>query len=123
MVGTKTKKLIVLGQTIQQRLQLGNEVASTSDVVENAEAKDHNSDGYGGEVFDLPESHKAGMKVPKGGSSCANCKFSEMKEDGPHCHSEYWVRWNGGETRLPVDDPETYCSDFWEARNNSKRLK
>ena len=69
---------------------------------------------YGGKgPFELPDNHKAGMIVPKGGSCCANCKFMEMRKDGPHCTASYWVQWNGGDSRLPVDDPETYCSDFW----------
>lgn len=70
---------------------------------------------YGGKgEFQLPDNHTAGVKVPKGGSCCANCKYGEMKDDGPHCNNKYWVEWNGGNSRLPVDDPETYCSDWWE---------
>lgn len=70
---------------------------------------------YGGKgKFSLPTTHIAGMKVPYGGSCCANCKFLEMKDDGPHCKNSYWVEWNGGESRLPVDDPKEYCSDWYE---------
>lgn len=72
---------------------------------------------YGGEgPFELPDDHVAGVKVPKGGSSCASCRYGEAKDDGPHCTNTYWVAWNGGESRLPVDDPETYCSDWWEEK-------
>ena len=71
---------------------------------------------YGGSKFELPATHKAAMVVPKGGSSCANCQFSEMKEDGPHCNNHYFVQWNSGKSRLPVDDPTTYCSDWFEAK-------
>lgn len=69
---------------------------------------------YGGEgAFALPADHVAGLRVPAGGSSCANCRFLEAKDDGPHCAEENFVRWNGGETKLPVTDPATYCSDWW----------
>ena len=90
------KKLIVLAQEFEEKLS--------------------KSEGeYGGKgPLILPKNHKAGVIVPKGGSCCANCKFGEMKDDGPHCNSPNWQIWNGGESRLPVDDPETYCSDFWE---------
>ena len=76
---------------------------------------------YGGEYggkgpFELPSDHQAGMIVPHGGSCCANCKFADIKEDGPHCTSTYWVQWNGGNSRLPVDDPLDYCSDFWQPK-------
>lgn len=73
-------------------------------------------DGYGGASFELPPNHSAGLVVPKGGSSCANCKYGDSRTDGPHCTSSYWVRWHNGNSRLPVDDPETYCSDFWEPK-------
>jgi hypothetical protein len=80
-------------------------------------AQDLADNNYGGKgKFELPPNHIAGVKVPKGGSCCANCKFGEMRDDGPHCNSTYWIEWNGGSSRLPVDDPETYCSDFWEPK-------
>lgn len=72
---------------------------------------------YGGKgKFHLPTNHIAGVIVPKGGSMCGNCKFGDMRDDGPHCTSTYWVEWNGGESRLPVDDPTTFCSDWWEPK-------
>lgn len=63
--------------------------------------------------FVLPPGHKPAMRVPKGGASCANCKFASIKEDGPHCGESHFIAWNGG-SRLPVNDPTTYCSDWWE---------
>lgn len=91
------RKLLVLAQEFEDKLD-----------------SDKNYGGKG--PFKLPPDHKAGMIVPKGGACCANCKFGEMREDGPHCKSTYWIEWNGGDSRLPVDDPETYCSDFWSPK-------
>lgn len=70
---------------------------------------------FGGKgPFNLPDDHVAAIKVPKGGSCCANCHFGEMRDDGPHCNEPNWTVWNGGNSRLPVDDPETYCSDWYK---------
>lgn len=91
----KTKQLFVLAQKFQQ--------------LTNSQEKNQ----YGGCEFVLPDTHQAGLIVPKGGSNCGNCKFGEMREDGPHCNNEHWIAWNCGESRLPVDDPTTYCSDWW----------
>ena len=66
---------------------------------------------YGGGPFKLPSDHKAGMKVPKGGSSCASCKF-HSKEDNT-CGNEYWVAWNKGNNKIPAPADE-YCSDWYE---------
>jgi hypothetical protein len=75
-----------------------------------------NDTAFGGKgPFILPDEHIAGMVVPKGGSSCANCRFADVRDDGPHCTESNWVAWNGGESRLPVDDPETYCSDWYQS--------
>lgn len=66
---------------------------------------------YGGKgKFELPKNHVAGMRVPKGGSSCASCKFLMDKN---HCSNTYWIEWNGGDTKLPYPADE-YCSDFYE---------
>lgn len=72
---------------------------------------------YGGKKFELPKTHEAGMKVPKGGSSCANCRFAGA--DGKNCMNKYWVEWNGGETRLPAP-ADSYCSDWYEP--NPKKM-
>lgn len=107
------KKLVVLGQSLSEKWQLGQETPVISDKVENASANDKQGE-YGGKgKFELPSDHKAGMKVPYGGSSCANCKFLRMEEDGPHCEASYFVQWNGGNDKIPTDDPKSYCSDWF----------
>jgi hypothetical protein len=73
-------------------------------------AVDANNYGGMGE-FILPDDHKAGMVVPKGGSSCANCRFAST--DGKHCLNVYWVEWNGGNPAIPAPADE-YCSDWYE---------
>jgi len=55
-----------------------------------------------------PPDHKPGMKVAKGGSCCANCKFW----DGKDCENSYYRVWNNGNGKIPTD-PTTYCSDWW----------
>ena len=82
------------------------------ELIKNAEPED----SYGGKgPFELPSDHKAGMKVTKGGSSCSNCKFGDPREDGPHCLNTYWVKWNGGDDKIPAPADE-YCSDFWQPK-------
>lgn len=66
---------------------------------------------YGGGEYELPPNHKAGLKVPKGGSSCANCIW--LGNDKVSCTNKYWVKWNGGDDKLPYPADE-YCSDWWE---------
>lgn len=64
--------------------------------------------------FILPPHHNPGMRVPRGGSSCANCTYVYHDASGkPHCWEPGFVLWNKG-TRLPVDDARDYCSDWWE---------
>lgn len=65
---------------------------------------------------EYPPSHKAGMKVPIGGSMCANCRF--LSDDQKHCTSDYFIRWEGenkpaGSNVIPAPIDE-YCSDFYE---------
>lgn len=62
--------------------------------------------------FELPSDHKPAMRVPKGGSSCAVCKFW----DGKDCENEYYRKWNNGSGKIPVSDPTTYCSDWFEEK-------
>jgi hypothetical protein len=57
-----------------------------------------------------PADHKPGMRVPKGGSMCANCKYLKDADKGL-CGNEYFVQWNGSEKIPgPID---SYCSDWW----------
>lgn len=112
-MGPKTKRLIVLGQTMQQRHQLGENTPSITDNWENALAKDHNSDGYGGEVFDLPPNHK-GALVSDVGFSCATCKWVNAEKH--ECNNKYYINWNDGSKKLPDAPLENICSDWWESK-------
>ncbi len=77
-------------------------------------AKSKSEGEYGGKgEFKLPVNHIAGMKVPKGGSSCAKCKF--LSEDKKNCGNKYWIKWNDGNTKLPAPADE-YCSDWFESK-------
>lgn len=70
--------------------------------------------------FVLPAYHEPGMRVPHGGSSCANCKYFTWDQNSePHCWEPHFAAWNGG-TRLPVDDPNDYCSDWWQPDAEAK---
>lgn len=60
----------------------------------------------------FPSNHQPGMKVPKGGSCCANCTFFKMKEGKPHCGESHFIKWNGNDL-IPTDDPASYCSDWY----------
>ncbi len=59
--------------------------------------------------------HKPGMRVPKGGSMCANCRFLKDREKRI-CGNEDFVAWNGSEI-IPgaVDE---YCSDWYMPRRS-----
>lgn len=60
--------------------------------------------------FELSKGHQPFMKVPKGGSSCSNCKF--LSEDKKNCVNKYFIEWYGkSELPQPIDE---YCSDFYE---------
>ena len=59
-----------------------------------------------------PPDHEAAMRVPKGGSCCANCEY--LGSDGASCTSSYFVRWNGS-AKLPAPADE-FCSDWWEPK-------
>jgi hypothetical protein len=65
--------------------------------------------GANGEMV-LPKWHKAGMKVPKGGSCCANCKYWDTEQEV--CTSEYYKNWAGTDT-IPYKADE-YCTNWWE---------
>jgi hypothetical protein len=57
-----------------------------------------------------PDDHKAGMRVPKGGSSCAVCEYLK----GPHeCGNKYFIQWNGSNRFEPAADE--FCCDWFEA--------
>ena len=58
----------------------------------------------------LPKSHRAGLKVPKGGSCCANCKYWNSGKEV--CTNEYYIKW--AQTNTIPYAPNEYCTDFWE---------
>ena len=63
-----------------------------------------------GKLPDYPDDHAVGSIVPKGGSSCAKCKYVR----GQDCAEEHFQQWNGGrKIPGPVD---SYCCDFFEAK-------
>ena len=66
-----------------------------------------------GRLFVLPPHHLPGLKVPRGGSCCANCVYVYHEGRQPHCWEPGFIAWNGG-TKLPVKDARDYCTDWWE---------
>ena len=59
-----------------------------------------------------PPDHEPGLKVPKGGSMCANCEYHNP--DGNICKNEYFIRWNGSD-KIPAP-ADQYCSDWYEPK-------
>ena len=78
---------------------------------------------YGGGEYELPKDHKAGMKVPKGGSCCANCEYwvVKPKSDQYHCANKYYQKWAGTDS-IPYA-PDEYCTDWWEPRKDLEKEK
>jgi len=61
--------------------------------------------------IEYPPDHNPGMKVPKGGSMCANCKYFDGKDS---CVNKYFIKWNGtGKLPAPANE---YCSDWYRER-------
>lgn len=68
---------------------------------------------YGGQgPMILPDSHKAGMQVPKGGSCCLNCEY--WNNNG--CTNKYYQKWAGTD-KIPVA-PDEYCTNWWEPKHS-----
>ena len=61
--------------------------------------------------FELPPDHRPGMRVPKGGASCAKCKYYAGHN---RCGNEYFQQWRGSDV-IPAP-PDQYCSDWFEPR-------
>jgi len=61
-----------------------------------------------------PSDHKPGMRVPKGGSNCANCEYLKDPEK-KICGNPYFVKWNGSE--IIPGEIDAYCSDWWEPKD------
>lgn len=60
---------------------------------------------------EYPKDHKPGMRVPRGGSMCANCEYLDRKTM-KDCTNEYFIRWNG--SNIIPGRVDEYCSDFYE---------
>lgn len=56
-----------------------------------------------------PRDHRPGMRVPFGGSSCANCEY--LSVDRTRCNNHYFQRWHG--TDLLPFPADQYCSDWY----------
>lgn len=56
----------------------------------------------------LPANHKLGMRVPKGGSMCANCEYLK---DAKTCGNKGFIKWNGS-GKLPAPSNQ-YCCDLY----------
>ena len=94
---SNVRRLIVLAETFARKLA--------------AEAEGD----YGGKgKFELPDNHKAAMQVTKGGSSCENCKWVDAENH--ECKSPYYIKWNGGDPKLPDLPLDEICSDWWEPK-------
>ncbi len=63
--------------------------------------------------FTLPPNHRPAFKVPKGGSSCANCKFLQDNA----CTSKNFIEWKG-DGKIPFAADE-YCSDWYEPKEGA----
>lgn len=63
-----------------------------------------------------PPGHEAGMRVPKGGSMCKNCRFLD-RDTMKDCTERNFIAWEGpdkpaGSSEIPYAIDE-YCSDWW----------
>lgn len=87
--------------------------AETSDEEESQEEESAEGSFGGKGPFVLPDDHKAGMRVPKGGACCANCFYASEEDGKPACNEPNFAVWNGGDRLLPAPADE-YCSDFWK---------
>jgi hypothetical protein len=66
-----------------------------------------------------PSTHVPGMRVPKGGSSCASCEY--LAVDKKSCKNVYFIKWNGSALiPAPIDQ---YCSDWYEPEEKIKDVK
>jgi len=73
---------------------------------------------YGGHDFKYPASHKLGLQVPYGGSMCKNCSF--LGTDHKTCKNKEFVKWQGGNNKLPYPD-ENFCCDLWASAKLLKK--
>lgn len=64
------------------------------------------------------EGHVAAMRVPKGGSCCANCEY--VDKEAHACKNPHYIVWNKGDYKLPDYPLDEICSDWY---NPAKDLK
>lgn len=69
-----------------------------------------------------PPNHEAGMRVPKGGSSCEKCEY--LGKDRKTCTNEYFIMWKGpnkpaGSNVIPEPIDE-YCSDWFDFKEKKE---
>lgn len=66
----------------------------------------------------LPKDHEPAIKVPKGGSSCASCKYFNKDGGGEHgtCEAEGFHKFYG-KKEIPVPADE-FCSDWYEPKKS-----
>ena len=73
--------------------------------------KESVNEEYGGPGnYSVPEDHLAGIRVPKGGSCCANCEYWIAKEE--ICTNTHYQEW-AGTNKIPYPADE-YCTDWYE---------
>lgn len=70
-----------------------------------------------GKPITYPGSHEVGVKVPKGGSSCANCRHLKP---GIRCDEKTYVQWNGSD-KIPTKAADEYCCDLWQGGEREKQ--
>ena len=68
-----------------------------------------------GSKAEYPADHRPGMRVPKGGSDCAKCRYLKGQD---RCSNKYFQRWHGSD-RIPAPIDE-YCSDYFEPSDSEK---
>lgn len=63
-----------------------------------------------------PAGHQVGMRVPEGGSMCANCEY--LGGDRISCKNKNYVAWNG--SRFMPAPADQYCCDFYGPANKDQ---
>ena len=67
---------------------------------------------YGGKgPLTFPADHVPAIRVPPGGSSCANCMFVDAARH--ECTEPHYIEWNGG-PKLPPLPLDEICSDWYD---------
>lgn len=72
-----------------------------------------------GKLPKYPADHQVGMRVPKGGSSCAKCVF--VREADTECAQKDFIAWHGSD-HLPAP-ADSYCCDFFTTRTTKRTAR